>query len=189
MAYVFQVGLEVVHKFNHLNQKQIENTQSKAAGISGTGMEKEFENEFGKAYCKVNYISGFNTLVVTWRGYSTKLQVETVMAWLEESMKHVPCETMINDCSDILSVWSDSIDWLSRIWAQKMTNMGLKQILHVARANGFGYKIGVEMEKSLIKQVDFRYFGTKAEAVQHLENIRKISSVLGTSDHTNGTRR
>ncbi|MBC5992259.1 hypothetical protein [Pontibacter cellulosilyticus] len=87
----------------------------------------------------------------------------------------MPSDTIINDCSNILSIWGDSINWLSRIWVPKMTAMGLKQILHVSKANSFGFKIGEEMEKALNKQVNFSYFITREEAVQFLGENRPLT--------------
>ena len=131
-------------------------------------MVKEFINEFGKTYCRVSHLAEYRSMVVAWHGYTTKLQVETVLLWLEEREKEVPYDAIINDCTEILSVWGDSIGWLSRIWALRMTRIGLRKFVHVAKVNSFGYRIGTELEQSLISQVELKYFGSRSEAFEWL---------------------
>ncbi|MEJ8802795.1 hypothetical protein [Pontibacter sp. H249] len=136
-------------------------------------MVKEFENEFGKTFCKVSYLTGYKSMLVVWYGYTTKLQLETVMVWVTGQMQLTPFEVFINDCSEILSVWGDSIGWVSRIWAYKMTRMGMHKLLHVAKHNSFGHKIGLELQAALIDQVVFKTFENRTAALAWLENHLK----------------
>lgn len=132
-------------------------------------MVKEFENEFGKTFGKVASINGHNSILVVWQGYTTKHQVETVLLWLEEQIKLTPFDTIVNDCTGILSVWEDSIGWVSRVWAHKMMVMGLKRFIHIAKSDSFGEKIGQQVESSLINQLIFKSFGNQADALRWLE--------------------
>lgn len=146
-------------------------------------MVKEFENEFGKIFSKVASINGQNAVLVAWQGYTTKHQVETVLQWLEEQIKLTPFDTIVNDCTGILSVWEDSIGWVSRVWAHKMMLMGLKRFIHIAKSDSFGEKIGHQLEYSLINQLSFKSFGNRTEAIHWLD----AENLKGSPEPTNST--
>lgn len=131
--------------------------------------EHEFRNEFGKIYCKVSYLADFQTIVMEWHGYSTKNQVEPVANWVEQWCKTNPCTTLMNDCSNIKSIWFDTIEWFSRIWVQKMMRIGLQKFLHIAKPGSFGDKIGEKLQNLLAEQVQFSRFGLRTDATNWLE--------------------
>ncbi|WP_350410995.1 hypothetical protein [Pontibacter populi] len=132
--------------------------------------EHEFRNEFGKIYCKVSYLSAPHVIVAEWHGYSTKTQVEPVMNWIAEWCEKNTCTTLVNDCSNIKSVWFDTIEWFSRIWVQKMKQLGLQNFIHVANPGSFGDRIGERLQSMLSDQVQFLRVGLRADVMNWLEN-------------------
>jgi hypothetical protein len=162
-----------VFQFNPLKPEPIEKNYYATQSKPIVNMVKEFENEFGKTFCNVSYLPGSKSMLMVWHGYTTKLQLETVMHWVEGQMQITPFETCINDCTEILSVWGDSISWLSRIWTYKMTRMGMQKLIHVAKPNSFGHKIGVELQAALVDKVMFKTFENRTEAIMWLEDHMK----------------
>ncbi|MFD2247440.1 hypothetical protein [Pontibacter ruber] len=138
-------------------------------------MEREFENEFGKTFSKVSYLHDFCTVVVEWHGYTTNQQIEQVTNWIEEQARFMPCTSIMNDCSKIISVWADSLQWFSRNWMPKMQGIGVTNFIHVAKPNTFGDKIGKSLRSILDSQVRFHTFGNKKEAMEWLENYNTTS--------------
>jgi hypothetical protein len=92
------------------------------------------------------------------------------MIWVEQVCKINPCITLINDCSQIQSVWFDTIDWFSRIWVQKMKRIGLQNFIHIAKPGSFGDKIGEQLQYLLATEVQFRRFGLRTDATDWIEN-------------------
>ncbi len=110
------------------------------------------------------------TIVAEWHGYSTKTQVEPVMNWVVEWCETNTCITLVNDCSNIKSVWFDTIDWFSRIWVRKMKHIGLQNFIHVAKPGSFGDKIGSELQGLMATEVQFLRFVLRNDAINWVEN-------------------
>ena len=91
------------------------------------------------------------------------------MNWVAEWCLINPCNTLVNDCSNIQSVWFDTIDWFSRIWVQKMKRLGLQNFIHIAKPGSFGDRIGEKLQILLVTQVQFFRFGLISDAINWLE--------------------
>lgn len=77
-----------------------------------------------------------------WNGYTTKHQIEAVALWAESLIQQIPFHTILNDCTGIISVWDDSIDWFSQVWLVRMKRLGLTRFIHIAKPSSFGDRIG-----------------------------------------------
>jgi hypothetical protein len=135
-------------------------------------MEKEFENEFGKVFGKVTYLKDLRTIVIEWHGYTTKYQLETVMSWVDGHMLATPIDTIINDCTHIISVWGDSIDWFTHVWLKKMRHTGLNNFLHIAKPGSFGEKIGKDLLLNLDDKMLFYTFRNRSNAIDWIRSNR-----------------
>lgn len=104
-----------------------------------------------------------------WHGYTTNLQIEQVTSWIEVQARLHPCTCLINDCSKIISVWEDSVQWFSRSWMAKMKYIGVNNFVHVAKPGTFGDKIGKQIGVILTNQVQFYACADRMQALEWLE--------------------
>ncbi|MBC5772712.1 hypothetical protein H8S95_01440 [Pontibacter sp. KCTC 32443] len=135
-------------------------------------MEKEFINEFGKIYSKVIYLPKHYAVVVEWYGYTTRAQVELVGNFIQEWGKGHTFTVFVNDCTNIISVWEDSIEWFSRIWVQRMKGRGLKKFIHIAKSGSFGEQIGEQLYQILKEQMQFYSYKNRADAMYFVESSK-----------------
>jgi hypothetical protein len=127
-------------------------------------LEKTFVNEFGRAYCKLILHPAQHALVIEWYGYTTKKQVAEVTNWVETLIAKLPFDTIVNDCTYIISMWQDTIEWFSRIWLVNMNRLGVMRFAHVAKPSSFGEKIGQQLALRKQSSMEYIFFNSSKEA-------------------------
>ncbi|MBF8965242.1 hypothetical protein I0P70_18485 [Pontibacter sp. FD36] len=107
--------------------------------------------------------------MMEWYGYTTKHQIEVVAIWVESLIQQIPFETLMNDCSALISVWDDSIDWFSQVWLLRMRRLGVSGFIHIAKPNSFGERIGRYLWMRKHPEMEFLFFSTKQEVAAWLK--------------------
>ncbi len=131
-------------------------------------LEKSFVNEFGKTYGRVIMHAAQRALVMEWYGYTTKNQIEVVALWVESLMQQIPFDTILNDCTYIISVWDDSIEWFSQTWLLRMKRMGIMRFIHIAKPRSFGNRIGRDLSLKRHTHIEYLFFSTRQEITEWL---------------------
>ncbi|WP_276497062.1 hypothetical protein [Pontibacter litorisediminis] len=126
-------------------------------------MEKTFVNEFGKTYSKVILHAAQRAIVMEWYGYTTKHQIEEVALWVESFNNEVSFDTILNDCTYIISVWDESIDWFSKVWLVRMRRLGVVRFIHIAKPSSFGDRIGQHLGSKKHANMEYLFFSTSKE--------------------------
>ncbi|GGF25712.1 hypothetical protein [Hymenobacter cavernae] len=81
--------------------------------------------------CINEYDEANGWLRATWRGFVNNQDATKGASKTLEVMEitHAPC--LLNDNSQIVGPWFDSVEWLERVWVPQAAKLGLRYIAHV----------------------------------------------------------
>ncbi|RZK54345.1 MAG: hypothetical protein EOO59_11535 [Hymenobacter sp.] len=90
-----------------------------------------FTRNNGREYCRAAYDEAGQWLHATWQGVMTNQDGQTGAAELLRLPQLLRVPYLLNDNSQVLGPWFDSVDWLHRIWAPQAERLGLRYVAHV----------------------------------------------------------
>jgi hypothetical protein len=84
-----------------------------------------------KSTCTLTYEEEAQWLQAVWRGY---VDPDEAMRGAEAYLQHAaqfPCAFFLNDNSQLLGPWFESLDWLAQVWVPRAVQLGLRFVAHV----------------------------------------------------------
>ena len=85
----------------------------------------------GREYCRATYHEATHCLHATWKGVVTTQDGQRGATELLRLLPQPEVPYLLNDNSQVLGPWFDSIDWLQRIWVPQAGRLGLHYVAHV----------------------------------------------------------
>ena len=93
--------------------------------------DHRFAHPGGREYCRATYSEATHWLHLTWTGVVTTQDGQRSATELLRLLPTSPVQYLLNDNSQVLGPWFDSLDWLQRIWAPQAERLGLCYVAHV----------------------------------------------------------
>jgi hypothetical protein len=85
----------------------------------------------GREYCLATYHEATQCLHTTWKGVVTTHDGQRGATELLRLLPRLEVAYLLNDNSQVIGPWFDSVDWLQRIWAPQAGRLGLRYVAHV----------------------------------------------------------
>jgi hypothetical protein len=93
--------------------------------------DHSFAHPGGREYCRVAYNEATRWLHLTWTGVVTTQDGQEGATELLRLLPLGRVQYLLNDNSQVLGPWFDSVDWLQRIWGPQAEQLGLCYVAHV----------------------------------------------------------
>ena len=130
----------------------------------------------GTEYCSVEFDETNNWLVVTWKGFVNAQDGER---GAQESLKllrleHAPY--LLNDNSQVIGPWFDSVEWLERVWAPQAERLGLRCVAHVMQPDA-NAELAVAAERNpFAGRFNLQLFSELPQAQHWLREVRQTAA-------------
>lgn len=85
--------------------------------------------------CTNEYDEANHWLRATWRGFITNEDATQGATKTLEVMGETHTPYLLNDNSQIIGPWFDSVEWLERVWVPQALSLGLRYVAHVMQAD------------------------------------------------------
>jgi len=93
--------------------------------------DHRFAHPGGREYCRAAYNEATCWLHITWTGVVTTQDGQQSATELLRLLPPGRVQYLLNDNSQVLGPWFDSVDWLQRIWGPQAEKLGLCYVAHV----------------------------------------------------------
>ena len=124
----------------------------------------------GREYCHITYSERDHWLLVTWKGVVTTQDSQRGATELLQQLPPVPY--LLNDNSQVLGPWFDSVDWLHRIWAPQAERLGLRYVAHVLQPHTED-DLGLLLRQNpFAGKFDLQFFSSLPDAVSWLRDCQ-----------------
>ncbi|RZJ94013.1 MAG: hypothetical protein EOO60_03955 [Hymenobacter sp.] len=85
--------------------------------------------------CALTYDEAERWLRATWRGYVDPIEaIHGAEAYLRHAVE-TSSPFLLNDNSQLIGPWFESIDWLAHVWVPQARHLGLRYVAHVVQAD------------------------------------------------------
>jgi hypothetical protein len=85
--------------------------------------------------CALFYDEAEQWLKAIWRGY---VDPDEAMKGAQAYLQHAaqfPCPYLLNDNSQLIGPWFESLEWLMHVWVPQAERLGLRYVAHVVQAD------------------------------------------------------
>jgi len=87
------------------------------------------------SFCALSYNQTEGWLQAIWRGYVDPQEAQRgAQAYLEHAGR-MPSPFLLNDNSQLVGPWFESLDWLVDVWIPHATKLGLRYVAHIVQAD------------------------------------------------------
>jgi hypothetical protein len=86
-------------------------------------------------FITIQYRFDFGGLYVDWTGDQSKESVIQGCELMLECLKSEKCRKILNDNSNVTSIWSDASEWVARDWFPRMSEAGMDYFAWVYSPN------------------------------------------------------
>jgi hypothetical protein len=85
--------------------------------------------------CALSYDETEHWITAMWRGH---VDQDEAMKGAQDYLQHatqVPCAYLLNDNSQLVGPWFESIEWLLHVWVPQAERIGLRYVAHIVQAD------------------------------------------------------
>lgn len=85
--------------------------------------------------CALSYDETEHWITALWRGH---VDQDEAMKGAQDYLQHatqVPCAYLLNDNSQLVGPWFESIEWLLHVWVPQAERIGLRYVAHIVQAD------------------------------------------------------
>ena len=128
-------------------------------------LDYHFAHPGNPEYCRATYHETTRWLHLTWAGVATTADGHCAAA---ELLRQLPAtaqvQCLLNDNSQVLGPWFDSLDWLQRLWVPQARRLGLGYVAHVPQPHTED-DLGLLLRQNLFAgKFELQFFTTVADA-------------------------
>ncbi|MBO3269473.1 MULTISPECIES: hypothetical protein [Hymenobacter] len=111
-------------------------------------------------------------LRATWKGFVDTGEATKGADSYLTSMQTFSCPYLLNDNSQLVGPWFDSIEWLQRIWGPQASRLGLRYVAHVTHRLRSELAV-LDKHHPFQDQFEVQLFETVAAAEDWLRSCQK----------------
>ena len=134
-----------------------------------------FAHPGGREYCRAFYSEATRCLHLAWTGVITTPDGEHAATELLRLLPKSPVQYLLNDNSQVLGPWFDSLDWLQRIWAPQAGRLGLCYVAHVLQPHTED-DLGLLLQQNLFAgKLELQFFTSLEDADCWLRECQQLA--------------
>ncbi|MFD1873106.1 hypothetical protein [Hymenobacter bucti] len=130
----------------------------------------------GREYCRAEYNETDHWLHATWKGVVTTPDGQRAAAKMLQQLHLTQVPYLLNDNSQVLGPWFDSVDWLQHIWAPQATRLGLRYVAHVLQPHTED-DLGLLLQHNpFAGKFELQFFTNLADATTWLRDRQRLDA-------------
>jgi hypothetical protein len=138
-----------------------------------------FTHSDGREYCRAEYHETDHWLHATWKGVITTPDGQRGAANMLQQLHLSQVSYLLNDNTQVLGPWFDSVDWLQRIWAPQAGRLGLRYVAHVLQPHTED-DLGLLLQHNpFAGKFELQFFTTLADATMWLRDCQRLDAQRG----------
>ncbi len=139
-------------------------------------LHHRFAHPGGREYCHAAYSNATRWLHLTWSGVVTTPDGQHAATELLRLLPTSPVRYLLNDNSQVLGPWFDSLDWLQRLWAPQAGRLGLCCVAHVLQPHTED-DLGLLLRQNLFAgKFELQFFTSRQDAEYWLRECQQAVS-------------
>jgi hypothetical protein len=123
--------------------------------------------------CTNEYDEANQWLRATWKGFITNQDATQGASQTLEVIRATHTPYLLNDNSQLVGPWFDSVEWLEQVWVPQAANLGLRYVAHVMPADANADITTVAMRHPDLIPFELQIFRQVAEAQEWLRSCQK----------------
>ena len=138
-----------------------------------------FTRADGREYCRAEYNEATHWLHATWKGVVTTPDGQHGAAAMLQQLQLSQVPYLLNDNSQVVGPWFDSVDWLQRIWAPQAERLGLRYVAHVLQPHTED-DLGLLLQYNpFAGKFELQFFTSLADATTWLRDCQRLDAQRG----------
>ena len=139
-------------------------------------MTREVANAFGKVFLTMTYEPQNNLTFNVWQGYLTLDSIMNGSNVGIDFLTQTRCPYLLNDNSQVVGPWFDSVDWLQRLWAPQAQRLGLRYVAHVLQPHTED-DLGLLLQHNpFAGKFELQFFTSLADATTWLRDCQRLDN-------------
>lgn len=135
-----------------------------------------FTQPDGREYCRADYHETDNWLHATWKGVVTTANSQHGATEMLAHLGSRSVPYLLNDNSQVLGPWFDSLDWLQRIWVPQAEQLGLRYVAHVLQPHTED-DLGLLLRHNpFAGKFELQFFTNLADATTWLRDCQRLDA-------------
>ncbi len=128
----------------------------------------------GREYCHATYNETDRWLHATWKGVVTTQDGQAGAREILQLLRVPQVPYLLNDNSQVLGPWFDSVDWLQHIWAPQAERLGLRYVAHVLQPHTED-DLGLLLQHNLFAdKFELQFFTSLEDATCWLRDCQRL---------------
>ncbi|WP_324677731.1 hypothetical protein [Hymenobacter sp. GOD-10R] len=123
--------------------------------------------------CTNEYDEENQWLCATWKGFITNQDATQGATETLKVIRATHTPYLLNDNSQLVGPWFDSVEWLEQVWVPQATNLGLRYVAHVMPPDANADITTVAMRHPDRIPFELQIFRQVAEAQEWLKSCQK----------------
>jgi hypothetical protein len=116
-------------------------------------------------------------LRATWQGFVTHQDATQGAVECLKVMRITHAPYLLNDNSQIIGPWFDSVEWLERVWVPQAARLGLRYVAHVMQPDANADITTVALRHPDSLPFELQIFDTANEAQEWLKTCQVAASM------------
>lgn len=85
--------------------------------------------------CALSYDEAERWIQAIWQGHVDQTEAMKGAAAYLQHATQVPCAYLLNDNSQLIGPWFESLEWLLHVWVPQAERLGLRYVAHIVQAD------------------------------------------------------
>lgn len=132
----------------------------------------------GQAFCSTEYVAGERWLRATWQGFVSPAEAAQGAQAALEPLNITQVHYLLNDNSQLLGGWFDSIEWLQQTWVPQAVQLGIRYVAHVLQPHTEATLSDILAHDPFAGQFELQLFSTVEQAAAWLRDCRRQEALL-----------
>jgi hypothetical protein len=133
----------------------------------------ELQSATGKVFLTIDFDTHKKWIYCNWFGYAgTENVKQGALAVLDAYRLHAT-PYMLNDNSQLVGRWDDSVDWIEETWMPQAISLGLRYFAHVANQESFAAASATDMLRRSEGMFQMQIFGDLGSAEAWLQECQE----------------
>jgi hypothetical protein len=129
----------------------------------------ELTSSTGKVFLTVECDAANNWVYNCWNGYVSPENVMQGCLAVLEAFQNQRSVSILNDNSQLVGRWDDSVEWIEKEWIPRALKAGLRYFAHVANQESFAAASAAQLSSRTHGLFEMRIFGDLEQAQNWLK--------------------
>jgi hypothetical protein len=137
----------------------------------------ELQSATGKVYLTIDFDTHDKWIYSNWFGYASPDNVKQGALAVLDAYRLHPTPYLLNDNSQLVGRWDDSVDWIEETWMPQAIASGLRYFAHVANQESFAAASALDMLRRSEGLFQMQIFGDLDSAQEWLKECQEAEKM------------